>query len=160
MPRAPLAPRVQDRRIAGAHHAGRREAAAAQREDDLVELLIARNPALDSRLPYLLHLPPGGGVVFRTTGTWPRTTALYCHSMPLDDSPAAPDIVERVPLRSCTRRGPPSTSSSNRGDLLQDAAAPHPRVHEAVIHPPGGVSAVRRFAEPRPPNIQGGPDVS
>ena len=36
------------------------------------ELLIALNPDPDSRLPYLLRLPLGGGMVFRTSGTWPR----------------------------------------------------------------------------------------
>jgi ERCC4 domain len=70
-----------------------------------VELLIARNPDPDSRLPFLLRLPLGGGMVFRTSGTWPRTTALYCHPVPVGDWPEPADIVERVPLRSCTRRG-------------------------------------------------------
>jgi hypothetical protein len=70
-----------------------------------VELLIARNPDADSRLPYLLRLPLGGGMVFRTSGTWPRTTALYCHPVAANEWPLEPDIVERVALRSCTRRG-------------------------------------------------------
>jgi hypothetical protein len=75
------------------------------RKDDLVELLVARNPDPDSRLPYLLRLPLAGGMVFRTSGTWPRTTALYCHPVPVDDWPDPADIVDRVPVRSCTRRG-------------------------------------------------------
>jgi hypothetical protein len=70
-----------------------------------VELLIARNPDPDSRLPYLLRLPLGDGLVFRTKDTWPRTTALYCHPVPATDWPECPDVVERVPLRACTRRG-------------------------------------------------------
>jgi hypothetical protein len=70
-----------------------------------VELLIARNPDPDSRLPYLLRLPLEGGMVFRTSGTWPRTSALYCHPMPADEWPETPDLVERVGLRSCVRRG-------------------------------------------------------
>ena len=70
-----------------------------------VELLIARNPDPESKLPYLLRLPLGGGLVFRTSGTWPRVKALYCHPVPLDEWPEDPDIVERVPLRSCVRRG-------------------------------------------------------
>src|SRR5450631_2545025 len=70
-----------------------------------VELLIARNPDPDSRLPYLLWLPLDGGMVFRTSGTWPRTSALYCHPMPADEWPETPDLVERVGLRSCVRRG-------------------------------------------------------
>lgn len=70
-----------------------------------MELLIASNPDEDSRLPYLVRLPVDGGLVLRTSGTWPRTKALYCHPMPLDEWPADPEIVERVPLRSCRRRG-------------------------------------------------------
>ena len=72
---------------------------------ETVELLIASNPDADSRLPYLLRLPLGGGMVFRTSGTWPRTKALYCYPVPSEEWPQAPDIVERVPLRSCARRG-------------------------------------------------------
>lgn len=70
-----------------------------------VELLIANNPDPDSRLPYLLWLPLGDGLVFRTKGTWPRTAALYCHPVPVEDWPAEPDLVEQVPVRSCARRG-------------------------------------------------------
>jgi hypothetical protein len=70
-----------------------------------VDLLIARNPEPESRLAYLLRLPLAGGMVFRTSDTWPRTKALYCHPMPASEWPEDPDIVERVGLRSCTRRG-------------------------------------------------------
>jgi hypothetical protein len=70
-----------------------------------VELLIARNPDPDSRLPYLLLLPLAGGMVFRTSGTWPRTSAVYCYPVPVEEWPDNPDIVERVGVRSCVRRG-------------------------------------------------------
>lgn len=70
-----------------------------------MELLIAVNPDPDSRLPYLLRLPLAGGMVFRTSGTWPRTKALYCHPMPAEEWPIEPELVERVALRSCQRRG-------------------------------------------------------
>jgi hypothetical protein len=50
-----------------------------------VELLIARNPDPASTLPFLLRLPLGDGLVFRTKGTWPRTGALYCHPVPVGD---------------------------------------------------------------------------
>lgn len=70
-----------------------------------MELLIATNPDPDSRLPYLLWLPLGAGILFRTSGTWPRTKALYCHPVPTEQWPEHPDIVERVALRSCARRG-------------------------------------------------------
>jgi ERCC4-type nuclease len=70
-----------------------------------VELLIANNPDPGSRLPYLIRLPLGGGMVFRTSGTWPRLKALYCHPVPAAEWPEDPDIVERVAVRSCVRRG-------------------------------------------------------
>ncbi len=70
-----------------------------------MELVIARNPDPDSTLPYLLRLPLGDGLVFRTKGTWPRTNALYCHPVPRYEWPEQPEIVERVALRSCARRG-------------------------------------------------------
>src|SRR5579875_2658544 len=69
------------------------------------ELLIAANPEAGSSLAYLLRVPIGEGIVLRTSDTWPRTKALYCHPMPPDSWPQAPQVVERVPLRSCTRRG-------------------------------------------------------
>jgi hypothetical protein len=65
-----------------------------------VELLIARNPDPDSRLPYLLRLPIGDGLVFRTKGTWPRTSALYCHPVAATEWPEHPELVEQVPLRA------------------------------------------------------------
>ncbi|MGH9283788.1 MAG: ERCC4 domain-containing protein, partial [Acidimicrobiales bacterium] len=80
-----------------------------------MELLIARNPDPDSSLPYLLRLPLGGGLVFRTRGTWPRTSALYCHPVPVEEWPAEPDVVERVALRACTRRGAAIDVVADRG---------------------------------------------
>lgn len=72
----------------------------------MAELVIALNPDENSRLPYLLRLPqPGGDLLFRTSGTWPRVKALYCHPVSLDEWPADAEIVERVELRSCQRRG-------------------------------------------------------
>ena len=70
-----------------------------------MELLIARNPDPDSRLPYLLWLPLAGGMVFRASGTWPRTSAVYCYPVSADEWPGDPDIVDRVGVRSCVRRG-------------------------------------------------------
>ena len=70
-----------------------------------MELLIARNPAADSRLPYLLRVPLPTPVVLRTSGTWPRVSALYCHPVPAEEWPEDPEIVERVAVRSCVRRG-------------------------------------------------------
>jgi hypothetical protein len=69
------------------------------------ELLIATNPDPDSTLAYLLRVPLGEGIVLRTAGTWPRTKALYCYPVPAEEWPDDPEIVERVPLQSCIRRG-------------------------------------------------------
>lgn len=66
---------------------------------------MARNPDPSSSLPYLVRVPLEEGLVFRTKGVWPRTTALYCHPVGLEEWPEHPDIVERVALRACARRG-------------------------------------------------------
>jgi hypothetical protein len=70
-----------------------------------VELVIARNPDPDSRLRYLMKVPLGEGLLFRTSGTWPRTNALYCHPVDPGEWPEEPEVVERAPVRSCVRRG-------------------------------------------------------
>lgn len=80
-----------------------------------MELLIAKNPEPDSKLPYLLRVPVGDGLVFRTKGTWPRTSALYCHPVPLTEWPDAPEELERVELRSCVRRGAAIDVVADRG---------------------------------------------
>ena len=80
-----------------------------------MDLLLARNPEPDSSLPYLLRVPLGDGLVFRTKGTWPRTSALYCHPVPRSAWPDDPDLVERVPLRSCERRGAAVDIVADRG---------------------------------------------
>ena len=69
------------------------------------ELLVARNPDPASKLGFLVRLPLGAGMVFRTSDTWPRLKALYCHPVDLDEWPDDPEIVERTPVRSCVRRG-------------------------------------------------------
>lgn len=80
-----------------------------------MELLIASNPDRESKLRYLLRLPLAGGMVFRTSGTWPRTKALYCHPVPVEEWPDEPDLVERVPLRLCKRRGAAIDVVAHRG---------------------------------------------
>ncbi|HZU73267.1 MAG TPA: histone-like nucleoid-structuring protein Lsr2 [Acidimicrobiales bacterium] len=69
------------------------------------ELLIASNPDPESSLAYLVRVPLGEGIVLRTSGTWPRTKALYCYPVAAAEWPAQADIIERIPLRSCVRRG-------------------------------------------------------
>ncbi len=64
-----------------------------------------RNPDPASSLPFLVRLPLGDdGIALKTRDTWPRTTKVYCHradAWPTGDL----EIVERVPVRSCVRRG-------------------------------------------------------
>jgi hypothetical protein len=68
------------------------------------DFVIARNPDGDSSLPYLVRVPvPGSPVVLKVRDTWPRTSKIYCHAS--TDWPNDPDIIERLPVRSCRRRG-------------------------------------------------------
>jgi hypothetical protein len=70
------------------------------------EFVIARNPDDASSLPYLLRIPlPSGAVVLKAKDTWPRTSKIYCHPADAWPAPEDVDIVERVPVRSCVRRG-------------------------------------------------------
>lgn len=72
----------------------------------VAELLIAANPDEGSRLPFLLRVPlPGGDLLFRTAGTWPREKALFAYPVALDEWPAEPVIIEQVRLRACRRSG-------------------------------------------------------
>lgn len=73
-------------------------------EDVPDDFLIALNPEEDSRLPYLVRIPLGrGGIVLKAREMWPRTSKVYCH--PADVWPDEAEIVQRVPVRSCVRRG-------------------------------------------------------
>jgi hypothetical protein len=68
------------------------------------DLVIARNPEPDSTLPYLVRIPLGEhGIVVKARETWPRTSKVYCHRA--DSWPADAEIVERLPVRSISRRG-------------------------------------------------------
>lgn len=69
------------------------------------EFVVARNPDGASSLPYLLRLPVGRRVlVLKVRDTWPRTAKVYCH--PLETGwPDDAEVVERVRVRSCVRRG-------------------------------------------------------
>lgn len=65
---------------------------------------MARNPEADSSLPYLLRLPlPSGAVALKAREPWPRTAKVYCHRA--DTWPDEVEVLERVPVRSCVRRG-------------------------------------------------------
>ncbi len=66
--------------------------------------MVARNPEADSSLPYLLRVPLGrDGIILKAKETWPRTSKVYCHRV--ERWPDDAEVVERVPTRSCVRRG-------------------------------------------------------
>jgi ERCC4 domain/Lsr2 len=82
-----------------------------------VEFVIARNPDPASSLPFLIRLPLGpNGIALKVRETWPRTSKVYCHRA--DDWPDDLDVIERVPVRSCVRRGAAV-------DLVLDRAREH-----------------------------------
>ena len=69
------------------------------------ELLVARNPDPESSLPYLVRVPLGrDGLVLKARETWPRTSKVYCHRA--EGWPDGVEVIERVPVRTCSRRGP------------------------------------------------------
>lgn len=67
--------------------------------------LIAKNPDAGSTLPYLLWLPIDGGIVLRSKSTWPTTARVFCYEGD-DVWPDGVEIVEKLEVRSCRRRGP------------------------------------------------------
>jgi hypothetical protein len=65
---------------------------------------VATNPDPDSTLPFLIRVPlPDGELVLKARDSWPRTAKVYCHRA--ERWPENPEIVERIPMRSCQRRG-------------------------------------------------------
>ena len=60
-------------------------------------------PNPDRRCPYLLRVPLGDGIILKAKDTWPRTGKVYCHRV--EEWPVDAEIVERVAVRSCVRRG-------------------------------------------------------
>lgn len=72
---------------------------------DNSELFIATNPSAGSALPFLLLVPLGSGVLLSTSGTWPRKRSLYCQPLPIARWPRAPQVIDRVGVLACSRRG-------------------------------------------------------
>jgi hypothetical protein len=78
------------------------------------DFLVARNPEQDSSLPFLIRLPLGpDGIVLKVREAWPRTAKVYCHRAV--EWPADAEILERIPVRSCVRRGPAIDLVLDRG---------------------------------------------
>ena len=69
------------------------------------EFIVASNPDPASRLPYLLRLPlpRGEQVLLATSARWPREKDLFCFQLAV--WPEGAEIVERVPIQHCARRG-------------------------------------------------------
>lgn len=65
---------------------------------------IARNPEVDSKLPYLLQLPLDDGLVLKARDTWPRSSRIYCHPF-AGRWPSDADVIEETPVALCRRRG-------------------------------------------------------
>lgn len=97
------------------------------------ELLVARNPDPDSRLPFLVRVPLGpDGLVLKTRETWPRASKVYCHRAP--GWPPDAEVIERTAVRSCTRRGPAidlvlDRARENRSQLI----VTHARGREVIF---------------------------
>jgi hypothetical protein len=68
------------------------------------EFIVAKNPDSASKLPYLLFVPIERGLWLKAKETWPRSARVYCH--PLTEGPPRElDVLERVPVLLCSRRG-------------------------------------------------------
>jgi len=79
-------------------------------------------------------LPLGDGLAFRTKGTWPRTSALYCHPVPVSEWRSQPEIVERVVLRACVQRGAAIDVVADRGrEQRSQIVFTHARGREMVF---------------------------
>src|SRR3954451_19604501 len=66
--------------------------------------VVARNPDLESSLPYLLQVPVGGGLLLKAAEPWPVSSRVYCH--PLESVPGGElDVLEEVGVRMCAWRG-------------------------------------------------------
>jgi ERCC4 domain len=71
---------------------------------NITNFIVAKNPDADSKLPYLLYVPIERGLWLKAKETWPRSARVYCH--PLDGGPPSDlEVVERVPVVHCARRG-------------------------------------------------------
>ena len=117
----PLAPphqRVEDLARVVGERLEPREPAASHRTDDITPMIwtgaLASDPCANSSSPgtrrrsrrsptSCASRSPTAPSSSRSRDVWPRTAKVYCHRA--IEWPADPDIVERVPVRVCQRRG-------------------------------------------------------
>jgi len=113
---------------------------------------VATNPDADSTLPFLIRLPlPTGELVLKARHSWPRTAKVYRHRA--DRWPEDPEIVERIPIRSCQRRGVAidlvlDRPRENRSQLVFTRIQGRPRRDLLAIRAHDPPSPTR---DPRPP---------
>ena len=65
--------------------------------------VVARNPDVESSLPYVLTVPVGRGLVLKASEPWPLSSRVYCH--PLEAPLGELDVVQSVGVRMCAWRG-------------------------------------------------------
>lgn len=72
--------------------------------DSAPRFRVARNPDLESRLPYLIWLPIDDGLVLKARETWPCGSRVLCaqDATPWDESGG---VLDDVPVILCRRRG-------------------------------------------------------
>jgi hypothetical protein len=91
------------------------------------ELLIARNPDPASSLTYLLRVPLGKGSCSALQGLGRAPRPHYCYPVSSSEWHADADIIKRVALRSCVRRGAAidlvvDRARENRSELVYTTA--------------------------------------
>jgi hypothetical protein len=67
--------------------------------------VVARNPDVDSSLPYLLRVPVGGGMTLKAAEPWPVSSRVYCHPVDEVADDGSLEVLEDVGVRMCAWRG-------------------------------------------------------
>lgn len=65
---------------------------------------VARNPDVESRLPYLVWLPIEGGLVLKARETWPRAARVFC-AQDATKWDEGSELVDAAEVVVCRRRG-------------------------------------------------------
>lgn len=122
------------------------------------DFLVAHNPEPDSRLPYLIRIPLGtDGIVLKARELWPRVSKVYCHRA--DGWPEDAEVIERVPTRSCVRRGAAIDLVLDRGrENRSQLVFTHARGREAIFWQTARTAKQARPAVRSPRARAGGQD--